>query len=335
VWTVAAAGALGLDRALSARIIGGAPTGVNTLAGRDVAGFLGTRLKALALMLLAPGETWSAGAQVGLFMVLVGALVLGLALRRDPVPRPILALAALTAVAGAVVPFFSGAPGTVPSLLVACPVVAVGVVAVRPGTLSPPARTLGGIAVAFAAAVGLTQYAQGGGVEWGARFLAVGLPAILPVALAVVAGAADRLDRGRAGWLVGGLAASSLILAGLAVWSLRYTHDTTRRFIDQLAVAAERAPGPDLGDGDRRPIVVSTWFAVGRITGVSGPAVRGLTVDSGADLAAVAARLKAAGVDGFVLVSEDRDDLATLARAGSYEVAQRTADSRITVMSAR
>src|SRR5690606_2052230 len=73
----------------------------------------------------------------------------------------------------------------VPGILAACPVLAAGLAALRWQRLEPDRRALAVFVGAYAGAVIATQYPQGGGTEWGGRFLAPVL--VAGVALAVPA----------------------------------------------------------------------------------------------------------------------------------------------------
>jgi hypothetical protein len=332
-WAGAAVLAVLADRSLLARITGAPVSGLNTAAGRDALEFLATRASSTATMLLAPGEGWAAEPQTALFLVLVAALGLGLLLRRSTASPVAVGLAGGALVAAALAPFLLGAPAATPGILIVFPVLTVGLLTldreVWDHVVTGWLLRVGG---AYVVLVALTQYAQAGGVEWGARYLAVALPVLVPVAVASVAAALRRMPAPPRRVALGCLVAASLATTGLAVWSLRYTHDATRRFVGRLSEAAAQAPGPELGDGDRRPIVLATWFAVGRLTSVPGPPVRGLTVVDPRDVPDVGRRLHEAGVERFVLVSEEAGDLDAL--APWYHRAATGGDGRIVVMEA-
>jgi hypothetical protein len=206
----------------------------------------------------------------------------------------------------------------VPSILIACPVLAVGVACLDRKLFAPdPVRYLAVVTVAYAALVAVLQYGQGGGVEWGARYLAIVLPVAIPIALLSLARALDRTDRELRQRAVALLVAGSLAVGALSLSTIHTFHDHTRVFIANLSAAVGEAPGPDLGDGDRRPIVVSAWFVVGRISTPTGPPVRGLSV-IGVPLRPVVQRLHDAGVQTFVLVLDDQAKRADL--DGLYRV---------------
>ena len=185
-------------------------------------------------------------------------------------------------VAASLVPLTDRATVTVPGILVVCPVISVGLTALTGALLrTAPAGILAGVVAAYAVAVAATQYAQGGGIEWGARYLADRAADGPAVAVASVHRAIEHLYVERGGVtkvvVTGSVVLASVAMAVLAARVLRGGHEVIRQFATRLEQAAALAPGPDLGDGDRRPIVVTTEFAVGRLTSESVRDVRGLT----------------------------------------------------------
>jgi hypothetical protein len=276
---------------------------------------------------------WAQESQLALVAALVATMALGLLLRRPGASPVAVGVAGVGAVVAMLAPFVLSTPAAIPGILVVFPVLTVGLLTLtREVWGHPVAGFLLRVSGAFALLVGLTQYAQAGGIEWGARYLAVALPALVPVAVASVAAALRRATPRTGRVALGCLLAGTLATTALAVWSLRHTHDATRRFADRLSVAAGRAPGPDLGDGDRRPIVLTTWFNVGRLTSLPGPEARGLTVLDPQEVPDVGRRLRAAGVERFVLVAEGASDVDAL--APWYHPAASGGDDQIVVMEA-
>lgn len=125
-----------------------------------------------------------ANALLGVALVgFVAAVVVGRSNRRLGVGLALVA-AACTLTRVAVAP-----PNLVPGLFVAAPIVWTGIwaglVAFEQRTFRPDPRlvfVLGG----FVLAVVATQYAYGGGVEWGGRFFALALPLAIPLAVAAL-----------------------------------------------------------------------------------------------------------------------------------------------------
>lgn len=131
----------------------------------------------------------------GLPLLLGLVLVTGLgvvALRRwGPSSLGKLALAVGLA-AGFVVFRFVGHPADpVPGLFPAWPLAALGLLLFRWRGAGPVAHVIGGTSLLCALAVLGTQYSEGGGVEWGGRFLS---PLLVPVAVLAVGGLVRSLD---------------------------------------------------------------------------------------------------------------------------------------------
>ncbi|OWY59774.1 hypothetical protein B7486_72760, partial [cyanobacterium TDX16] len=148
----------------------------------------------------------------------------------------------------------------VPGLLAACPLLLGGIV-LAIGRLRGPAATCGWISLVFAAMVLATQYADSGGTQWGGRYLALALPALVPVALLGLREGARAL--GPSGVRVAAPAVV-LLLVALPVASLLAHHEGSGRvapLVDDVLVAAERS---DPGDGGL-PVVVATHPTLPRI----------------------------------------------------------------------
>jgi len=193
-----------------------------------------------------------------------------------------------------------GRPGAVAGLLVVAPLVAVataGPATVVTSTCGFPARAeVGGVVVLSAAMVLGTAYADGGGLQWGARFLHVLLPAA--VVLVVASGLLERLGPASARAL---LVASVLwTVAGLAaVVELRSLHGDV---VDDVVAAARSTPA---GDGGA-PVVVGDMRALGAMLWEHLD-LRAVGVEDEAALDTLADRAADAGIDRFTLVADPRD----------------------------
>jgi len=191
----------------------------------------------------------------------------------------------------------------VPGLLVACPIVAAGLVALRRSDLHPVgARLALGTLALFALAVAATQYAQGGSGEWGGRYFAIGLPVLVPVALGALADAGRALDRITRRATALALMTCALAMATMSVASIADTH----RFTAKLIASADRA-GQSI-DPHGRPVMIATNGAFPRLSWSTFDRQRWLLAQPG-DLAALAGRLRAAGTERVVLATDhlDRD----------------------------
>ena len=110
----------------------------------------------------------------------------------------------------------------VTGLLTAWPVAVVGVLCLSWRRAPVMLRSLVAGAAVFVAAVLATQYAVGGGLEWGGRFLS---PVIVPAAVVAAAGLASRRDDRRVSMAVGVLAVITAAMALGIVGGLRARQD--------------------------------------------------------------------------------------------------------------
>lgn len=147
---------------------------------------LGDVMSAAARSLLEVDAT--GGTPVGTFGLVACCLLVAVAalqIRRTVPDRGLLAVAAVAAGAGALL--FLREPHLVTGLVWAFPALmlfAAG--SPRPGGFSSSDRSLLGVAALFALLVASTQYSQGGGLEWGWRYVAVAIPLVTPVLARVV-----------------------------------------------------------------------------------------------------------------------------------------------------
>jgi hypothetical protein len=241
-----------LDQALGALVCSAYAT-VNPTAGSS--NFLGDRVFGAVV-------TWLLPSYDGLGLddaLLVGALVLGVATvvvaRRRPEDGAGIRLLALLGAACAVGRVLVPATA-VPGLLVAFPLLAVGLAAVgRPQLQSRTASVALVTCVIFAVAVLGTQYRSGGSGEWGGRYFALALPVIVPVVLAALADLGRRLDEATRRVTVGALLVASLAMTITAGDAL-YRHQWTSQGVVD-AVEAAVAATPDA-------VVVATDGTTGR-----------------------------------------------------------------------
>lgn len=145
----------------------------------------------------------------------------------------------------------------VTGLLPAWPLAVVGVLLFRWRGAGPVAVLLGGTVALFTAAVVATQYPEGGGLEWGGRYLS---PAIVPLAVLAAAGLLRAVNgapgslRPRAVVLLAGIGLAGSVFSMATVGALRAREDaivaavsrypsavtvTTRRALPRLAWRAD------------------------------------------------------------------------------------------------
>ncbi|MGI9021651.1 MAG: hypothetical protein ACR2HV_00155, partial [Acidimicrobiales bacterium] len=177
---VAMAGAAGVahlgEEAWFERILGG--NMVNLAADPDAGvGLLAGRVRSISLTWLRPGYGEFPGAELALILMLGAVVTATVAVRRHPDNRRVIISLAAVASTAAVVAMVAGPTNLVPGLLVAAPVLAAGLVALRRSCLRPLGARLAFTTFAvFALLVAATQYARGGSGEWGGRYFALGLP---------------------------------------------------------------------------------------------------------------------------------------------------------------
>ncbi len=164
-------------------------------------------------------------------------------------------------------------------------------------TLATPAATLAGATFAvFAVAVIATQYRTGGTGEWGGRYFAVGLPALVPVVLLALRQRGRTLApvARRAG--AASLAVCSVALSTMAVASHRQANRDSARLaswvLDASAPAGERS------------VVVSTDVVLPRLAWPAFDDRRWL-VSAPSQLRGLIGDLRSAGIDRFSLVTSD------------------------------
>jgi hypothetical protein len=235
--------------------------------------------------------------------VLAGLLlvvVLGfLALRRwGPRSRLLLAGGAVGAGLLLVLRMSAHPHEVVTGLLPAWPVAVLGVLLVRWRGAVPVIRLLGATVALFVAAIVATQYPEGGGLEWGGRFLSpvvVGLAVLAAAGLVRALDEVPRPDRRQATALV---AVVGLAWAGFGL----ATAGALRAREDAIVAALARHPGQ---------VVVTTRPAYPRLAWRAGDRLAWMLTDT-AGLPALVTDLRDQGVTDMVLVVPATDDLAGL-----------------------
>jgi len=288
--------ALAFERVWSGVIVPG--TSSTPRAPVASSGSLSGRLDGFVITWLQPGYAPLEGRHMFLIvMAALGATLVCFA-RWRPREGGLLAVAAVAVVGVAVAAVVSWAPGPVPGLLVACPVVLYGLVAFRrvPGE---PAIALWTAAV-FAAIVLATQYDRGGALEWGGRYFALALPVAIPALLLGLRATITALDRTGRIAIVGALVVSSVTMSWLAIEALRDGHQRHDRLVSAAAELGLTTPPGDGGSA----VIVAADFDLGRFAWPVADETRWLYAS---DLDALAPRLRSAGIEQFVYVADDRD----------------------------
>jgi hypothetical protein len=142
----------------------------------------------------------------------------------------------------------------VPGLIVAFPLVTWGLAGLDRAVFRKDlAALLASTGAVFAMAVVATQYAIGGGFEWGGRYFAIGLPCATPLAAAGLHRLRERLDGATARRCMTAAAAATLVLAGIGIGAVRTNRRDWHAFTTAVVAAADHT---DPGDGG--PSIVLT-----------------------------------------------------------------------------
>ena len=288
-----------VDLQLRTRAVGSAVAVPPVPAGTG-GGFLRDRLQAFQQTIVES----SYDSHVVKVVLLVGVAALAAAAvsaRRHGDWRPVAVFGGVAVVAEAI--WLVAGHQLVPGLLPAFPLLAAGLVLVRRDLL----RTTAGLFLAVAGGVagaGIlgSEYYFGGGVEWGGRFFAVGLPLVAPLAVAAVVDPGPKATPAARRALLVAVTGAGLVLSAAAVGALvhfRAIVATADAVVARAAASAGPAPV-----GDHRTVVVTTkalepqlvWPEVERYQMLAPePAVLGTILD----------RLQAAGVPRLVLLTTD------------------------------
>jgi hypothetical protein len=155
------------------------------------------------------------------------------------------------------------------------------------------------VAVAvFAAAVFVTQYRGGGAMEWGGRYLAVGLPVAAVLAVSILHDSRGRWSRTTVRTGVALLVVSSLLIGCAAIAALRRQHDITA---DVLGRVMAEAAAVEPGDGGKPVIMTENW-AVARLAWPDYERFRWIRV-APAELQLWRARLESEGITAYAEVT--------------------------------
>ena len=288
------------DREWTERILGPTGAGVPMPPGTLAGGGLGGRARGFVLTWLTPGYGAGATVHLALVVMLASVVLAAWLTRRRPEEPRLIAGAAVTAVGAALVALVASPANVVPGLLVAFPLAAAALLVVRRDHLTTTAGRLSlGTFGLFALGVIATQYQRGGSGEWGGRYFAVGIAVVTPVLVLALRDAGRRLEP-QARRIVGASLAGCIVaLSVMGMGSLRAAHQRNASMNDAVVEAAAAAPAGDGGPA----VVVAADGTLARHGWPTFDQARWLL--GGADLPALAGRLRAAGIPQFVFVTRD------------------------------
>lgn len=209
--------AVGADRLATGSALGGASTGGSNTLPTGPDGFPIRQWHGFTSSVLLPGVGLGLAELVPLIAVVLLALAVWWWRRRDD-GGPVAVLAALV-VAGAIVWLIGrDQVSTVAGLIPALPLLVVGMATARRNLWRDDRiRILVGFALVFSLGVCATQYAVGGGWEWGGRYFAPIVPVAVP---AVIVGITRVRGRGSASawrWVVSAAVVWTIALSVVAV----------------------------------------------------------------------------------------------------------------------
>lgn len=244
-----------IDQLWGAAVTGG---GVSVTQEGSRAGSLdlASRIEAFKLSTIGPSPRGFDGTMI-LLLPAAAVLLFGAAIlfRRD---RRVAACVVAGGYLLAVLAALTVAPSRLaPGILLVFPLLVAALGLLTRSWFANDIRTALALAVAlFAAAVFGTQYIDGGGVSWGARYLAVAVPVMAALAVDIVDSELSRADQRTGQIATGFLVCASLLVATLAVTSLGHVHRATERTVDPLMREAALV---DPGDGGKPVIVTDSW----------------------------------------------------------------------------
>jgi hypothetical protein len=293
----AAAARMG-ERAWTARIIG--PPIRDGASASLAGGGLPGRVRGLVLTWLTPGYGGTDRVDLALVAMLGAVVLAAVVVRRRPQDEAAVVVLSVAAVSAAAVAVVIAPSNVVPGLLIAFPLAAAGLVLIRGATVATLSARLSLVVFGlFSLAVVATQYQRGGSGEWGGRYFALGIPVVVPVLLlALREGGRQLAPRARrtAGL---SLLGCSVALSAMAVGSLHAAHHRNAGMNAAVARAATSTPA---GDGGRAVVVA----ADGTLARQGWPTFdRARWLLAGPAPADLVARLRAAGIGQFVLVTRD------------------------------
>jgi hypothetical protein len=291
-----AVGARAAETAWLAHIVGRAASSIN-VPSQAGAGFLQGRFDGFYITWLLPDYHVARPVSQLLLAVVAGLAVAAFGARSAPLSRLRVLVPAGIAAVSAVGALLVAPATLVPGLLVAFPLLTAGAVVLRRASFGEIAFTLPiATSVLFALGVIATQYPSGGTGEWGGRYFAVGIPVVVPALLFALYRQGQALERFTRVAAVGALVVCSAASSGLALSSIRSSHQSGARFLANVERAESVA-------GAGAPIV-ATWSAAPRLAWPMYDRSRWLWVLP-EDLGRARTAMAAAGIGRFVLVSAE------------------------------
>ncbi|MGH9225191.1 MAG: hypothetical protein ACRD2W_15735 [Acidimicrobiales bacterium] len=228
-----------LEQCWAQSIVGTRSPGIGVRGSRD-SGYVVGRINGAWHELGQADYGNARAAALGLIVVVAVALA-WMALRRGG-PRWVagLVVASVVAVAALLIRFAVAPTEPMPGLFAAWPVALLGLAARRSQGTPEPVRLAAMTGALFLVAVVATQYAEGGGLEWGGRFFS---PAISLAAVLAVVGLRDRIAERATSCRERTVAVAAVAAVAIASATLGLvTVGRTRAATDRLVAAVARHP---------------------------------------------------------------------------------------------
>ncbi len=306
-----AVGAVGLawtaDKVWAAQILGSVLPSAPSSVG---SGGLVARWDALHVTLLQASYVGPVNGDLVLEMGALAVLVAGIALHWRGERRTWVVTALVAAVVLYSCRMFISPTGPIPGLILAFPAgwFLVWVAGRRSGrgAVAPVLLVTAGL---YVLAVLATEYAIGGGVEWGGRYFSGVIPLAVPALLWAAEPVVRAHGRDLARMAIGLMAVVTLTSSVLALQALRQYHHATSAVLDRIQQQAVVAGVPR---GLDRPVVMTSNRLLPQIDFRDFDDYDWVSVDP-VDVAGYGSKLTALGVDRMVLASTDiKADLAHL-----------------------
>jgi len=266
------------------------------------AGYLADRLNALMLNWFRFTYNEDRVELLGPLLLGTFSVVLAVGLRRRSGERAVWLVTVAALWIGSVSWFAFAKSALIPGLLPAFPLLIVALVACTRAVFDDRrVAVLAGTFALFALAVLATEYSIAGALEWGARYLAIGLPLITPVVVVIVDHRYRRMHVHVR--RLSALALVPLLIAPAAVSTkvLRSNHAEWASVADQV-IARARVTNP--GDAGK-PVIVTNDITMPRFVSSTMDQARWLALTD-RNLDPVVARMHRIGIEQFLFVTQDR-----------------------------
>jgi hypothetical protein len=293
-----------VEKWLTATFIGGSKGTLAVPAGDG--SFVGARVEAFLNTWIRPSLETLTAADTLLIVVMAMALAAVVVLR-GRISRPyVLLILSTAATVMSAAAFLTNEDRVIPGLLIAYPLAMFGIGLVDRTYFSDSGRLVLTVSSSlFIAGVLATQYRVGGSAEWGGRYFALVIPALTVLAVDALSRRTSGLPTTVRRGAVAGLVACSAFLAVGALTSMNSWHGFYERMLTGIDGAGQAT---SIGDGGK-PVVVSAYPNIARRGWPTLSNQRWLYTSDPALAAELAVRLDDRGIEEFVLVSQDADDL--------------------------